>query len=92
MTEDRLIKTGEEVVLVFSIIKREDYDKLKIPNGSYSKAIELGPVEELTNMENCKGWGAWVGISLGKLGRKLCPEIFKINNPNGPKLATPPGM
>lgn len=89
MTDDRLIKTGEEVVLVFSIIKREDYGKLKIPDGSFSKAIELGPIEELCDMESCRGWGAWVGISLGKLGRKLCPEIFKIKNGVAPKLVPP---
>lgn len=79
------IKTGDEVIFIYAIVKADDYGKVSFPaNASFAKAMEIGPVEELTDMENCKGWGAMTGIALAKLGRKLCPEIFAIKNPDGP--------
>lgn len=75
------MKTGTEVVLMYAIIPKADWQKVKLPEGCFAKAMEIGGAEELANMENCKGWGAWIGISLAKLGRKLCPEVFAILNP-----------
>lgn len=52
------IKTGDEVIFIYAIVKADDYGKVSFPaNISFAKAMEIGPVEELTDMENCKGWG-----------------------------------
>ena len=86
-----MLKTGTETILIYAIVPAEDYSKVSFPKGSFAKALEIGPVEELCDLENCKGWGAMVGIALAKAGRRICPEIFRMLNPEpeprvGPKL------
>jgi hypothetical protein len=78
---EHAIKTGDEVVMLTAIIKIEDYDKVKIPHGSFAKAWEIGRIEELLDQETCKGWGGMVGIMLARLAVKLCPDAAKIFKP-----------
>lgn len=77
------MKSSDECVFIYAIVKKEDYDKVKLPQGaSFAKALEIGPASELCNMESCRGWGAMAGIALAKLGLKLFPEVHKIMNPD----------
>jgi hypothetical protein len=75
------IKQDEEVVLVYAIVRREDYNKVLIPPGSFAKAMEIGPASDLCDMANCKGWGGIVGIALSRVAKKNFPEIFALMNP-----------
>ncbi len=85
LMEASKIRHDSEVVFVFAVIRKEDYSKLKIPDGSMAKALEIGEATELCDMEKCKGWGGIAGIGLARLGKRMFPEIFKMLNPEGPR-------
>lgn len=81
MAESYAIQTGDEVVLVTVVIKKDDYSKLNLPHGAFAKAWEIGPIETLLDQENIKGWGGMIGIMLGRLAVKLCPDAARILKP-----------
>lgn len=84
--KDQFIKPGEEVIFAFAIIKRDDWEKTKFPQGSYAKAYEVGPIETLIDPDTCKGWAGMAGISIGRLAVKLCPEQAKMEKLINPKI------
>jgi plasmid rolling circle replication initiator protein Rep len=67
------MKTGDEVILAFAVIKKDDWHKVSFPNGAFAKAWEVGTIEEMLDQQKCKGWGAMVAISICRLANKLCP-------------------
>lgn len=69
------MKTGDKVVVMYAIIPEEQYGKLSMPPGSFAKAFQIGPIEQLVQQQECKHWGMIMAVSLQRLARKLCPEI-----------------
>lgn len=70
-----MIKIGDEIVLVYALVKRADYDKVRLPDGSIAKAIEIGPIETLCDHSRCKGWAAIIGVSLARAANKVVGEV-----------------
>ena len=75
------LKPDDEVVFFYAIVKKADWAKTKLPEGSFGKAMDIGEASELCNMEHCRGWGAMAGISLAKLARRHFPVMFNMMNP-----------
>lgn len=69
------IKAGDDVVVMYAVIPKEQYGKLNMPDGSFAKAFHIGKVEQLVQFQECKHWGMMMTVSLQRLARKLCPEI-----------------
>ena len=76
-----MINSDTEVIFIYAVVPKDQYDKVKLPEGSHAKAMEIGEARDLCDMEACKGWGAITGIALSKLGLRLFPEIHRIMNP-----------
>lgn len=75
MSEKQYVHTGDEVILVYAVLKRQDWEKVKFPQGCYAKAFETGPIERMVDTQTCKGWGAMMAASINRLAKKLCPDV-----------------
>jgi len=82
----KTVDQDTDCVFVYAVIPKHDWHKVTFPEGSMAAAYDIGPLKELANLENCKGWGSMAGIALGKLGLKLFPEIHKIVNAAKPPM------
>lgn len=74
MEQQQPIKTGDEIVFMCAIIKRDQWEGVKLPPGCFAKAYEVGKIEELTDVRVSRGWGAMAGTLINRLAKKLCPE------------------
>jgi hypothetical protein len=71
----KTLKTGDEVILLYVVLPREDWEKVKLPQGCHAKAFETGPIERMVDVQTCKGWGAMMAASINRLAKKISPEI-----------------
>lgn len=68
------VKPGDECILLFVIMRKDQWDDVKLPKGSCQKPFEIGEIETLIDVPTCKGWGALVSKTLNNLGKFVCPE------------------
>lgn len=67
------IQPGDECVLLFVVMRKDQWDDVKLPKGSCQKAFEIGAIDELVDITMCRGWGALVSKTLHNLGNFICP-------------------
>lgn len=69
------MKTGDDCIVMYAVIPKDQYGKVLLPDGSFAKAFQIGKVEQLVQMQECKHWGMLMSVSLQRLAKKLCPEV-----------------
>ena len=76
-----MTKPGDEVVLLYAVINKNEWDKVKLPDGCHAKAFEVGRIDDLIESQVCRGWGAMCAASMNRLAKKICPtNILHIGN------------
>lgn len=78
------MESGEETVLLYAVMRKSEWNKVKLPEGCYAKAFEAGPIESLCDVQTCKGWGALMAASVNRLAKKLCPVAGRLLDIRGP--------
>lgn len=70
-----LIKADEEIVLMWVVVPRSEYDKIKLVDRGYAKSVLVGKMGELTHKMYCAHWGLTISKSLLRLAQACCPEL-----------------
>lgn len=68
------MKTGDAVIVMYAVIPAEKWDDVKLPEGCFAKAFNVGNIEDLVQVHPCKGWGAMMAASINRLAKKICPD------------------
>lgn len=69
------MKAGDEIVVLYAVVPKEKYNRVQIPDGSFAKAFQVGPIEEFISKKVCIATGNMLSVALNRLARKHCPEL-----------------
>ncbi len=75
---------GDKVIVMYCVLPADKWDGVKLPQGSFAKAFDVGTIDDLTEVQACKGWGAMMAASINRLAKKLCPDRAQLILGNEP--------
>jgi hypothetical protein len=68
------MRTGDDVVFIWALVRREDEKKVGFPKGSLANGIN-GKIEDFLDEQRCKRAGSMAAAALKRAAEKSCPEL-----------------
>ncbi len=67
------MKPGDEIVFIYAAVPKSEMHKVRLPEGSYGKAINI-VVDDYVSKTECMKVGSIVSAALNRLATKVCPS------------------